>query len=164
MDRPDRKRERGAIRLFVEASLGRGAAVALGRAQAHYLGHVMRRAPGDRIRLFNGRQGEWAGTIETLAPGRAAIRLGAKLAGQTAVPDVWLLFAPLKAAWTRFAVEKATEMGVAAIHPVLTRRGQTRRVNGDRLRAQAIEAAEQCGRREVPSVAEPRPLDAVLAA
>ncbi len=164
MDQPGQERERGAIRLFVDASLEPDALVLLQRAQAHYLRHVMRRAPGDRIRLFNGRQGEWEATIETIDQQRAGVRLGAKLAEQDSAPDLWLLFAPLKATRTRFVIEKATELGVGAIHPVLTRRSQTRRVNIDRLRAQAIEAAEQCGRREVPSVAEPRALEDMLAA
>ena len=150
------------IRLFVEASLEAGTAVALASGQAHYLRNVMRRKPGDRIRLFNGHDGEWEGTVETLAPGRAGIRLGTRLAAQPPVPDLRLLFAPLKAERTRFAVEKATELGVGAIHPVLTRYGQTKRVNVERLRAHAIEAAEQCGRLEVPRIAPPCPLPDAL--
>ena len=150
------------IRLFVEASLEAGTAVALASGQAHYLRNVMRRKPGDRIRLFNGHDGEWEGTVETLAPGRAGIRLGTRLAAQPPVPDLRLLFAPLKAERTRFAVEKATELGVGTIHPVLTRYGQTKRVNVERLRAHAIEAAEQCGRLEVPSIAPPCPLAGAL--
>ena len=152
------------IRLFVEAALAAGATATLASGQAHYLRNVMRRKPGDRIRLFNGRDGEWEGTIETLAPSRAGIRLGAQRAPQPPAPDLRLLFAPLKAERTRFAVEKATELGVGAIHPVLTRYGQTRRVNVERLRAHAIEAAEQCGRLEVPTVAPPCPLADALAA
>ena len=157
MARPERERDDGpsTIRLFVEAPLAAGAAVVLASGQAHYLRNVMRRKPGDRVRLFNGRDGEWEGAIETLAPSRAGIRLGAQLAPQPPAPDLRLLFAPLKAERTRFAVEKATELGVGAIHPVLTRYGQIRRVNVERLRAHAIEAAEQCGRLEVPSVAPP---------
>ena len=151
---PEREREdgRSAIRLFVEAALEAGAAVTLASGQAHYLRNVMRQAPGDRIRLFNGRDGEWEGTIETLAPSRATVRPVARLAVQPPAPDLRLLFAPLKSERTRFVVEKATELGVGAIHPVLTRYGQTRRVNVERLRAHAIEAAEQCGRLEVPSI------------
>ena len=157
---PERERDdgRSAIRLFVEAPLEAGAAVGLASGQAHYLRNVMRRAPGDRIRLFNGRDGEWEGAIETLAPNRAGIRLGTRLAAQPPAPDLLLLFAPLKAERTRFVVEKATELGVGAIHPVLTRYGQTKRVNVERLHAHAIEAAEQCGRLEVPSIAPPCPL------
>ena len=133
------------------------------QGQVHYLRNVMRQAEGDRIRLFNGHDGEWRGTIETLQQRRAAVRLGTRTAEQTPVPDLWLLFAPLKSERTRFVVEKATELGVGAIHPVLTRYGQTTRVNTDRLRAHAIEAAEQCGRLEVPPVAPPCPLGDALA-
>ena len=162
----EREREDGpsAIRLFVEAPLEEGAAVTLASGQAHYLRNVMRQAPGDRIRLFNGRNGEWEGTIETLAHNRATIRPVTRLAVQPPAPDLHLLFAPLKSERTRFVVEKATELGVGAIHPVLTRYGQTRRVNLERLRAHAIEAAEQCGRLEVPHVAPPCPLADALAA
>ena len=155
---------RSAVRLFVDAALDAGAALALDAAQAHYLGQVMRRTPGDRIRLFNGRDGEWEGTIETLGHNRAGVRLRARLAAQTPAPALWLLFAPLKATRTRYVVEKATELGAGAIAPVLTRYGQTRRVNAERLRAHAIEAAEQCGRLDVPQIAAPCPLDATLAA
>ena len=146
------------IRLFVEAPLAAGTAVALATGQAHYLRNVMRQAPGDRVRLFNGRDGEWEGAIETLAPNRATVRPVAQLSAQPPAPDLRLLFAPLKSERTRFVVEKATELGVGAIHPVLTRYGQTRRVNVERLRAHAIEAAEQCGRLEVPSIVPPCPL------
>ena len=153
-----------AIRLFVEAALDSGAPVALAPAQARYLRQVMRRTPGDLIRLFNGRDGEWEGTIESLASNRADIRPDTLIAHQTPAPDLRLLFAPLKATPTRFVVEKATELGVGAIHPIFTRRSQIRRVNSERLRAHAIEAAEQCGRLEVPQIARPCPLDKALAA
>ena len=152
-----------AIRLFVEASLEAGATVAPASGQAHYLRNVMRRSPGDRIRLFNGRDGEWEGVIETLAPNRASVCLRTRLKEQPPPPDLRLLFAPLKAERTRFVVEKATELGVGDIHPVLTRHGQTKRVNLERLRAHAIEAAEQCGRLEVPRIAPLRSLADALA-
>ena len=151
------------IRLFVEAPLAADATVALASGQAHYLRNVMRRKPGDRIHLFNGRDGEWEGAIETLALGRAGVRLGAQLAAQPPAPDLRLLFAPLKSERTRFVVEKATELGVGAIQPVLTRYCQTRRVNVERLRAHAIEAAEQCGRLDVPSIVPPCSLTDALA-
>ena len=156
--------ERSTIRLFVEQPLAANAVLGLAQGQAHYLRNVMRRAQGDRIRLFNGRDGEWEGVIESIAPRRAAVRLVTRTAEQRPAPDVGLLFAPLKATRTRFVVEKATELGVGAIHPVLTRHGQTARVNVERLRAHAIEAAEQCGRLDVPSIASPSPLADALAA
>ncbi len=162
---PEREREdgRSAIRLFVEAALEAGTAVALASGQAHYLRNVMRQAPGDRIRLFNGRDGEWEAIIETLAAHRANVRPVVRLSAQPPALGLRLLFAPLKSERTRFVVEKATELGVGAIHPVFTRYGQTRRVNVERLRAHAIEAAEQCGRLEVPSIAPPCPLAEALA-
>ena len=162
---PEREREDGriAICLFVEVPLEAGTAVALAPGQAHYLRSVMRRKTGDRIRLFNGCDGEWEGVIETLAAHRATVRPVTRLSAQPPAPDLRLLFAPLKSERTRFVVEKATELGVGALHPVLTRHGQTRRVNVERLRAHAIEAAEQCGRLEVPQVAPLCPLADALA-
>ena len=168
MDGPEREQAqetgRTSIRLFVDAALEAGAPVALAAAQVHYLRHVMRRATGDRIRLFNGRDGEWEGTIDALTAHRADVVPGARLAEQPPAPALRLLFSPLKSERTRFVVEKATELGAGAIHPVLTRRGQTRRVNTERLRAHAIEAAEQCGRLEVPQVTAPALLADALAA
>ena len=165
MGGPERERGdgRSMIRLFVEAPLEAGAAIVLAPGQAHYLRNVMRQAPGERIRLFNGRDGEWEGAIETLKQHRGAVRLETKTMEQTREPDLWLLFAPLKSERTRFVVEKATELGVGAIHPVLTRYGQTARVNTDRMRAHAIEAAEQCGRLDVPTIASPSSLSDALA-
>ncbi len=163
MAKREREDGRRATRLFVEAPLEAGTAVALTTGQAHYLRNVMRQAPGDRVRLFNGRDGEWEGAIETLAPSRATIRPDVRRAEQTPAPDLLLLFAPLKAERTRFAVEKATELGAGALHPVFTRYSQTGRVNVERLRAHAIEAAEQCGRLEVPLIAPPCPLPDALA-
>ena len=154
---------RSTIRLFVETPLETGASIALAPGQAHYLRNVMRQAEGGLVRLFNGRDGEWEGEIETLRQRHAAVRLGVQTAEQTRAPDLWLLFAPLKSERTRFVVEKATELGVGAIHPVLTRYSQTKRVNAERLRAHAIEAAEQCGRLEVPPIAPPCSLADTLA-
>ncbi len=166
VDGPEREHEDGrpTIRLFVEDALESGATLALGPGQIHYLRNVMRRAPGDRVRLFNGRDGEWEGIVESIAPRRATVRLGMQTAEQTPAPDVRLLFAPLKATRTRFVVEKATELGAGRIHPILTRHGQTARVNVERLRGHAIEAAEQCGRLDVPAIAPPCPLTEALAA
>ena len=155
---------RSAVRLFVEAALDARAPLALTPAQAHYLHAVMRQGPGDRIRLFNGRDGEWEATIESLTGRAAAVRPGARRAAQTPAPDVRLLFAPLKATTTRFVVQKATELGVGAIHPVLTHHGQTRRINVERLRTHAIEAAQQCRRLDVPQILPPCPLADALAA
>jgi 16S rRNA (uracil1498-N3)-methyltransferase len=141
-------------RLYVDAPLEDGAAVALDRAQAHYLTHVLRLNAGDRVLLFNGRDGEWTATI---AGGKrtAALAVGAKTRAQTATADLHYLFAPLKAARLDYMVQKAVEMGASRLQPVLTRHGQVARVNLDRMRANAIEAAEQCGILALPEIAAP---------
>ena len=130
------------IRLFVEAPLHEGAQVALNKSQAHYLGTVMRLKSNDRVLVFNGRDGEWEAAIEVQR--RAAVlHLGAKIRTQTKPADLHYLFAPLKAARLDYMVQKAVEMGVSRLLPVLTRHGQVARVNTSRMRANAIEAAEQ---------------------
>ena len=152
----------GKIRLFVTADLGHGAAVRLDAAQAHYLFTVMRLEPGARVLLFNGREGEWS--AEVAERGRSGGLLVARAPGkpQRRPPDLWLMFAPIKKARTDFIVEKATELGVARIQPVFTRLTQAERLRPDRLRAHAVEAAEQCGETFVPEVAAPARLDALL--
>ncbi len=152
----------GKIRLFVRADLGAGAEVPLDAGQAHYLFGVMRLGPGAPVALFNGRDGEW--TAEVIEAGRRGGRLVALTASrpQRQPPDLWLLFAPIKKARTDFIVEKATELGAARIQPVFTRFTAAGRVRADRLRAHAVEAAEQCGETFVPEVAEPVRLEALL--
>lgn len=150
-------------RLFVDAELRAGAEVALVEGQAHYLRAVMRRSPGDTVRLFNGRDGEWHATIAELGKRRALARAESLLRPQAAEPDLWLVFAPLKRTATDLIAQKATELGVAALQPVLTGRTDPQRVNTGRLRAIATEAAEQCGRLSVPSVGAFRPFDTLLA-
>ncbi|MCC7016378.1 MAG: 16S rRNA (uracil(1498)-N(3))-methyltransferase [Rhodospirillales bacterium] len=140
------------IRLFVAAGLAAGAAVPLSPAQAHYAGKVMRLSVGDSVLLFNGRDGEWRARIDSL--GRKGGEAVAETRTRAQVPahDPWLLFAPLKKTATDFMIEKATELGVALLQPVMTRRTSAERVNVERLRAQAAEAAEQCERLTVPGV------------
>jgi 16S rRNA (uracil1498-N3)-methyltransferase len=140
-------------RLFVEAPLGEDALVALDRGQAHYLATVLRLKSGQRVVVFNGRDGEWSATIETGK--RIALRVGAQTRHQTAASDLHYLFAPLKAARLDYMVQKAVEMGASRLQPVLTRRGQVTRVNTARMRANAIEAAEQCGIICLPEIGEP---------
>jgi 16S rRNA (uracil1498-N3)-methyltransferase len=152
----------GSIRLFVSAPLHAGAAIPGSAAQAHYLGSVMRRQPGDAVCLFNGIDGEWLATITDLRRDRLGLRAEQSLRPQSGASDIWLLFAPLKRDATDLLVEKATELGVAALMPVFTERTNTARLNLDRLTAIATEAAEQCERLEVPRVHAPRPLAAVL--
>ena len=149
-------------RLFVNAPLDTGTAVALERAQAHYLSHVLRLRDGDRVLVFNGRDGEWSGTLET-AKRSAWLRIGAQTRPQTAAADLHYLFAPLKAARLDYMVQKAVEMGASRLEPILTRHGQVTRVNLERIRANAIEAAEQCGILALPEVAPPVALSHYLA-
>ena len=149
-------------RLFVEADLTGGATLALGRAQSRYLTQVMRLGGGDRVQVFNGRDGEWRAEIEAAAVGRCLLRVGANTRPQDVESDLWLVFAPLKKTATDFVVGKATELGVSRLLPVVTRNTQTRRVNRDRLLANAVEAAEQCERMTVPEVAAPVPLERLI--
>ena len=151
------------IRLYVEADLGAGHEVALGRDQAHYLTGVMRRGAGDLVGLFNGRDGEWLAEITDAGKRAASLKCREQVREQTGVPDLWLCFAPIKKARTDFIAEKACEMGCARLVPVFTQYTNAERVRTDRLRAHAIEAAEQCGGVSVPEVADPVTLDLLLA-
>jgi 16S rRNA (uracil1498-N3)-methyltransferase len=152
-----------SIRLFVTATLQQGEAVPAGEGQAHYLTQVMRRKDGDLLRVFNGRDGEWRARI--LASSRKTVLLEplAQLRPQAAEPDCWLCFALLKRQKTDLVVEKATELGVCLIQPIITERTQADHVNLDRLRAIAIEAAEQCERLAVPEIRPPLRLAQLLA-
>jgi 16S rRNA (uracil1498-N3)-methyltransferase len=141
-------------RLYVEVPLAAGATVALDRAQSHYLLAVMRGKPGDAVLVFNGRDGEWRATVS--AQKRAAVlHVGDRTRAQTAPGDLHYLFAPLKAGRLDYSVQKAVEMGASRLQPVLTRHGQVARVNLERVRANAIEAAEQCGILTLPEIAPP---------
>jgi 16S rRNA (uracil1498-N3)-methyltransferase len=152
----------GSIRLHVDAPLVAGETIAATASQAHYLGTVMRRGPGDAVRLFNGRDGEFNARIETIRRDHASLRVAEPLRPQASEPDLWLAFALLKRDATDLVVQKATELGVAALHPVITERSNTHRVNLARLASIAIEAAEQSERLTVPSLHPPRPLGALL--
>lgn len=150
------------VRLHVPGALASGAAVALSDAQQHYLGRVMRLSAGDGVALFNGRDGEWRAVLEAAGRRRLAARAERQLRPQGPAPDLWLVFAPVKRAPIDAIATKATELGVAVLQPVLTEFTAVSRVNTGRLAANAVEAAEQCGRLEVPEIREPRSLDAVL--
>ena len=141
-----------SIRLFVAAPLHAGAEIAATAAQAHYLGGVMRRAVGAGVTLFNGADGEWFSRIATLGRGSARLIAEHLLRPQSKEPDLWLVFAPLKRDATDLVVQKATELGAAALLPVLTERGIAGRLNERRLAAIATEAAEQCERLTVPRI------------
>jgi 16S rRNA (uracil1498-N3)-methyltransferase len=150
-------------RLCVETPLSDGARVALSPDQATYLVNVLRLRDGAQVLVFNGRDGEFAASL--LAPTRkgAALTVGARERAQEFPPDLDYLFAPLKHARLDYMAQKAVEMGARRLRPVITRRTQVARVNGDRLRANAREAAEQCGVMWLPEIVAEQPLDAVLA-
>ena len=150
------------IRLYVDQALALGQPVAVAEGQANYLFNVMRLGLGARVKLFNGRDGEWLAIVEHAGKRTGILRCTAQSAPLIAPPDLWLLFAPLKKARTDFVVEKAVEMGAARIIPVQTR-FTNERVREDKLRAHAIEAAEQCEATYVPPVDDLQALDKVLA-
>jgi 16S rRNA (uracil1498-N3)-methyltransferase len=154
--------ERPRIRLFVDAPLTDGGTVALDAKQAHYLFTVMRLGLGGAGALFNGRDGEWRAEVESAGKNKGLLRLIGQTVAQSPAPDLWLVFAPIKRARIDFLAEKATELGVSRLVPVITQYTDVARVNTGRLRANAIEAAEQTERLSIPEVDEPRPLDALL--
>jgi 16S rRNA (uracil1498-N3)-methyltransferase len=150
-------------RLFVEDSLAADVRLTLTGTQAHYLRNVLRLRPGDAVRLFNGRDGEWLAVIETLGRSDAAVVAKSCLRTQVAEPEIRLLFAPIKRGPLDFLIQKAVELGASSLWPVMTRYTDVTRVNTDRMRATVVEAAEQCGRLTLPHIAALRPLDATLA-
>jgi 16S rRNA (uracil1498-N3)-methyltransferase len=149
-------------RLFVDQPLGPGMTLMLDGAQANYLANVMRLKTGDPVRLFDDRTGEWLGDVTDSGKRSVALRLTGKLRDREAVPDLWLLFAPIKKGPIDWLVEKATELGVARLQPVITQRTIVERTNIERLRAHTIEAAEQCDRTALPELADPVKLAALL--
>jgi 16S rRNA (uracil1498-N3)-methyltransferase len=142
-------------RLYVQAPLAAGASVALDPAQGHYLLNVLRLRAGDAVLAFNGRDGEWRGALAS--SGKRAVNLvaEAQTRPQTRATDLHYLFAPLKHARLDYMVQKAVELGVSRLQPVITRHTQATRVNFQRMRANAIEAAEQCGILTLPEIGEP---------
>jgi 16S rRNA (uracil1498-N3)-methyltransferase len=149
-------------RLFVKSKLERSAEIALAKDQAHYLGTVLRLKPGERILLFNGNDGEWCAELTAIGRKGAEARLEHQTRPQEDGPDLHYLFAPLKRARLDYMAQKATELGVSVLRPVITRHTVTERLKTERLRANAIEAAEQCGILRVPEVMEPEKLSKLL--
>jgi 16S rRNA (uracil1498-N3)-methyltransferase len=143
-----------APRLFIDAPLQAGARIALDRGQANYLLNVLRLKAGETVLIFNGRDGEWR--AEVMVEGRKAADLVCveRIREQEAAPDLIYAFAPLKHARLDYMVQKAVEMGAGVLQPVLTRRTQASRVNLERMRSNAVEAAEQCGILSIPEVRE----------
>ncbi len=151
-------------RLFVDADLAEGRAVAANEMQANYLLRVLRLGDGDRLLIFNGRDGEWQAEIRGAAKRGCNLVPLAQTRSQTIGPDIHYLFAPLKRSRLDYMVQKAVELGVARLMPVLTRHTVAERVNLERMRANVIEAAEQCGVLRLPEIGEPAKLETVLAA
>jgi 16S rRNA (uracil1498-N3)-methyltransferase len=152
-----------AQRLFVDAPLTMGARIPLSREQANYLLNVLRLGAGDGVIVFNGVDGEWRAELADTGRKAASLDITQALRPQEAGPDLDYLFAPLKHARLDYMVQKAVEMGAARLRPVLTRRTQAHRVNLERMRANVIEAAEQCGVLALAQIEEPLPLEKVLA-
>jgi 16S rRNA (uracil1498-N3)-methyltransferase len=149
-------------RLHVETPLSAGAAFALSQDQGHYLVNVLRLGSGDAVALFNGRDGEWLAYLTTVTKKSVHVQLERRTADVKPPPDIDYLFAPLKHARTDYMVQKATELGAHRLRPVTTARTIAERVKLERMRANAVEAAEQCNLVFVPEVLELLPLMTVL--
>lgn len=151
-------------RLHVAADLAAGSMLELETKQAHYIRNVLRLQAGAPLLVFNGRDGEWRGVLETVGKKRVALRLDTQARPQDTKPDIWLLVAPVKKDRLDYLAQKATEMGVGRLLPVITARTQGgRHISVEKLRANVIEAAEQCNIMTLPDVADPRRLADVLA-
>ena len=148
-------------RLFIDAALQAGSEIALDRMQTNYLCNVLRLADGAELLVFNGRDGEWTGALGR-DKRQARLTIGRPIRPQPPAGDLAYLFAPLKQARLDYMVQKAVEMGVTRLSPVLTQHGQVLRVNDERLRANVIEAAEQCGVLALPAIDAPKKLTALL--
>ncbi len=149
-------------RLFVRSALAEDARVDLDAGQANYLGNVMRLGEGAELLVFDGSSGEWLARIAETGKKRMTLSVERRTREPEAIPDVWLAFAPVKRNQTDWLVEKATELGVARLIPVMTRRTIAERVKLERLEAIAIEAAEQCGRTRLPAIDAPMQLAQLL--
>jgi 16S rRNA (uracil1498-N3)-methyltransferase len=150
-------------RLYVTGDLGANMAVPLDEGQTHYLLHVLRAGVGNRVLLFNGRDGEWLGEIILAGKRGVTVNCLHKTQAQAEVPDIWLAFAPVKKTPSDYLVQKATELGACVLLPVFTRRTIVSRINQERMAANAIEAAEQSGRLSVPEIREGVALEKLLA-
>jgi 16S rRNA (uracil1498-N3)-methyltransferase len=150
-------------RLYTDAALAAGASVVPEQPQAHYLLHVLRLGAGQPVLLFNGRDGEWRGRLEKSGKRTISLQLEERMRAQTAPGNLHYWFAPLKHSRLDYMAQKAVEMGAARLQPVVTRHTQAARVNLERMRANAIEAAEQCGILTLPEINAPLDLEQALA-
>ena len=150
-------------RLFVPQELAENAVIEASREQSHYLSHVLRLAEGAELLLFNGRDGEWLARIEAKAKKSVRLRAVERTRPQPPLPDLVYCFAPLKQGRLDYLVQKAVEMGAGVLQPVITQHTQIVRPGIERLRANAVEAAEQCGILAIPEVREAQKFDRLLA-
>src|SRR3954468_19553776 len=139
-------------RLYLGVPLHERATIALDPSQANYLGNVLRLKPGDSVLVFNGRDGEWQGGLASAGRPPLALNIGARTRPQGGALDLHYWFAPLKHARLDYMAQKAVEMGASRLQPVITRHVQAARVNLERMRANVIEAAEQCGVLTLPEI------------
>ena len=139
------------VRLYIETPLYGGRELDLDESRSHYLSNVMKLAAGDAFLGFDGRSGEFEMQIAAVSKKHCRVIVGERLREFQPVPDIWLLFAPVKKDQTDFIIQKAVELGVRRLQPVITR-----------FRAQGIEAAEQCRRLDVPEINEAQSLEKVL--
>jgi len=153
----------GKTRLYVTGDLGDDVAVTLDEGQAHYLLHVLRSGTGNRVLLFNGRDGEWLAELEQAGKRGVTALCLEQTEVQSEGPDIWLAFAPVKKTPSDYLVQKTTELGASVLLPVFTRRTIVSRINQERMAANAIEAAEQSGRLSVPEVRQAQSLGKLLA-
>ena len=149
-------------RLFVAADINKNQSLTLSKEQTHYLINVMRLSNGDNIKIFNAKDGEWLAVITIIKKNQVMLEPLEKLREQEKLKDIWLLFAPLKKNETDFVLQKATELGVTKITPVITKRTNASRVNLERLNANAIEASEQCERLCIPEITKEYHLENIL--
>lgn len=151
------------VRLHLPHDLAAGAVLDLDEGQSRYLSAVMRLAVGDEVAVFNGRDGEWRARLSSVGKRAVSLEAVEQTKSQTASPDLDLVIALVKRAPLEYIAEKATELGVRRIRPVITERTNADHTRVDRLRAIAVEAAEQTGRLDVPQVEEPQKLERRIA-
>lgn len=150
-------------RLFVPHDLGPGLTFDADRGQSHYLAHVLRMEPGREVLVFNGRDGEWSARVAAIGKKAVSLAVNAQTRPQSHAPDLVYAFAPLKVGRMDYLVQKAVEMGAGVMQPVITRHTQMTKPSMDKIAANVIEAAEQCGVLAVPEVREPVKLETLLA-
>jgi 16S rRNA (uracil1498-N3)-methyltransferase len=150
------------IRLYTNQPLSAGSSIELSPENVHYLSNVMRKKAGYQLELFNGKDGQWLGEIESLQKKSGQVRILNQTRMQKPEPDIWLCFAPVKNAPINNLVEKATELGVSVLQPVITNRTIVNRVNTERLVANVMDASQQCERLTLPTVQEPLKLEKLL--